>query len=45
MRLSRTPSISPTPGHLQLLLGRAGLWYAYEPEPAQDDWWPSCIAL
>ncbi|MFI9804567.1 SWIM zinc finger family protein [Streptomyces sp. NPDC052301] len=27
-------------GHVQLRLGRDGLWYAYESEPAQDDWWP-----
>ncbi|MBT2412769.1 SWIM zinc finger family protein [Streptomyces sp. ISL-12] len=27
-------------GHLQLRLGRTGLWYAYESEPDRDDWWP-----
>ncbi|MET9776601.1 SWIM zinc finger family protein [Streptomyces sp. NPDC006367] len=27
-------------GHLQLRLGRTGLWYAYESEPGHDDWWP-----
>ncbi|MFH9735412.1 SWIM zinc finger family protein [Streptomyces sp. NPDC017260] len=27
-------------GHVQLRLGRAGLWYAYESEPGHDDWWP-----
>ena len=27
-------------GHAQLRLGRSGLWYAYESEPGQDDWWP-----
>ncbi|MET9451654.1 SWIM zinc finger family protein [Streptomyces cinerochromogenes] len=27
-------------GHVQLRLGREGLWYAYESEPGQDDWWP-----
>ncbi|MFI9599641.1 SWIM zinc finger family protein [Streptomyces sp. NPDC052043] len=27
-------------GHLQLRLGRDGLWYAYESEPDHDDWWP-----
>ncbi len=27
-------------GHVQLRLGRDGLWYAYESEPDQDDWWP-----
>lgn len=27
-------------GHAQLRLGRDGLWYAYESEPGQDDWWP-----
>ncbi|MFJ3209855.1 SWIM zinc finger family protein [Streptomyces flaveolus] len=27
-------------GHLQLRLGRTGLWYAYESEPGRDDWWP-----
>ncbi|MFI0515168.1 SWIM zinc finger family protein [Streptomyces sp. WSLK1-5] len=26
--------------HLQLRLGRDGLWYAYESEPGHDDWWP-----
>ncbi len=26
--------------HLQLRLGRDGLWYAYESEPDRDDWWP-----
>ncbi|MFC8146650.1 SWIM zinc finger family protein [Streptomyces paradoxus] len=27
-------------GHLQLRLGRDGLWYAYESEPGHEDWWP-----
>ncbi|MEU3930884.1 SWIM zinc finger family protein [Streptomyces sp. NPDC029044] len=27
-------------GHLQLRLGRDGLWYAYESDPGHDDWWP-----
>ncbi|MFB6679018.1 hypothetical protein ACFCWG_42780 [Streptomyces sp. NPDC056390] len=27
-------------GHAQLHLERDELWYAYEPEPGQDDWWP-----
>ncbi|MFD6551498.1 SWIM zinc finger family protein [Streptomyces sp. NPDC058398] len=27
-------------GHAQLRLGRNGLWYAYESDPGQDDWWP-----
>ncbi|TXS39772.1 hypothetical protein EAO75_43605, partial [Streptomyces sp. uw30] len=27
-------------GHLQLRLGRDGLWYPYESEPGHDDWWP-----
>ncbi|MEU2304404.1 SWIM zinc finger family protein [Streptomyces misionensis] len=27
-------------GHVQLRLGRDGLWYGYESEPGQDDWWP-----
>ncbi|MEU8791446.1 SWIM zinc finger family protein [Streptomyces sp. NPDC048643] len=27
-------------GHAQLRLGRNGLWYAFESEPGQDDWWP-----
>ncbi|MGW5636967.1 SWIM zinc finger family protein, partial [Streptomyces sp. NPDC003832] len=27
-------------GHVQLRLGRDGLWYAYESEPGQDNWWP-----
>ncbi|MFF5016595.1 SWIM zinc finger family protein [Streptomyces sp. NPDC001165] len=27
-------------GHVQLRLGRDGLWYAYESEPGEDDWWP-----
>ncbi|MER6570458.1 SWIM zinc finger family protein [Streptomyces sp. NPDC001093] len=27
-------------GHVQLRLGRDGLWYAYESEPGKDDWWP-----
>ncbi|MCS0600082.1 SWIM zinc finger family protein [Streptomyces sp. LP11] len=26
--------------HIQLRLGRDGLWYAYESEPDADDWWP-----
>ncbi|MFD8914785.1 SWIM zinc finger family protein [Streptomyces sp. NPDC059575] len=26
--------------HVQLRFGRDGLWYAYESEPGQDDWWP-----
>ncbi|MCX5561825.1 SWIM zinc finger family protein [Streptomyces sp. NBC_00038] len=27
-------------GHAQLRLGHNGLWYAYESEPGQEDWWP-----
>ncbi|MFJ6658336.1 SWIM zinc finger family protein [Streptomyces sp. NPDC091377] len=27
-------------GHVQLRLGRDGLWYAYESEPGAEDWWP-----
>ncbi|MFE0818664.1 SWIM zinc finger family protein [Streptomyces sp. NPDC058807] len=27
-------------GHVQIRLGRTGLWYAYESEPGRDDWWP-----
>ncbi|MGW1955857.1 SWIM zinc finger family protein [Streptomyces sp. NPDC001920] len=27
-------------GHVQLRLGRNGLWYPYESEPGRDDWWP-----
>lgn len=27
-------------GHVQLRLGHDGLWYAYESEPDQEDWWP-----
>ncbi|WP_210584758.1 SWIM zinc finger family protein [Streptomyces sp. GESEQ-35] len=27
-------------GHVQLRLGREGLWYPYESEPDHDDWWP-----
>ncbi|MFF3655192.1 SWIM zinc finger family protein [Streptomyces olivochromogenes] len=27
-------------GHAQLRLGHDGLWYAYESEPGQEDWWP-----
>ncbi|MGW4870703.1 SWIM zinc finger family protein [Streptomyces chartreusis] len=27
-------------GHVQLRLGRDNLWYPYESEPGQDDWWP-----
>ncbi|MFE9834174.1 SWIM zinc finger family protein [Streptomyces sp. NPDC005551] len=27
-------------GHVQIRLGRDGLWYAYESEPGHDDWWP-----
>ncbi|MFJ9008014.1 SWIM zinc finger family protein [Streptomyces canus] len=27
-------------GHIQLRLGRDGLWYVYESEPGHDDWWP-----
>ncbi len=27
-------------GHIQLRLGRDALWFAYESEPGQDDWWP-----
>ncbi|MEV6021812.1 SWIM zinc finger family protein [Streptomyces sp. NPDC052036] len=27
-------------GHAQLRLGTDGLWYAYESEPGQEDWWP-----
>ncbi|MFF9813573.1 SWIM zinc finger family protein [Streptomyces sp. NPDC014006] len=30
-------------GHVQLRLGRDGLWYAYESEPGADDWWPRGI--
>ncbi|MFF6779774.1 SWIM zinc finger family protein [Streptomyces sp. NPDC012510] len=30
-------------GHIQLRLGRDGLWYAYESEPGHDDWWPRGI--
>ncbi|UUU29743.1 SWIM zinc finger family protein [Streptomyces sp. CA-210063] len=30
-------------GHVQLRLGRDGLWYAYESEPGHDDWWPRGI--
>ncbi|MFI1758476.1 SWIM zinc finger family protein [Streptomyces sp. NPDC020571] len=26
--------------HVQLRLGRTGLWYAYESEPGREDWWP-----
>ncbi|MFF8726222.1 SWIM zinc finger family protein [Streptomyces sp. NPDC015171] len=26
--------------HVQLRLGRDNLWYAYESEPGQEDWWP-----
>ncbi|WP_254878879.1 SWIM zinc finger family protein [Streptomyces sp. NA04227] len=31
-------------GERQLRLGRDGLWYAYESEPDQDDWWPTGTA-
>ncbi|MEU6543240.1 SWIM zinc finger family protein [Streptomyces sp. NPDC046859] len=27
-------------GHVQVRLGRDGLWYPYESEPGRDDWWP-----
>ncbi|MFE9702231.1 SWIM zinc finger family protein [Streptomyces sp. NPDC005930] len=27
-------------GHVQLRLGRSGLWFAYESEPDREDWWP-----
>ncbi|WP_155057318.1 SWIM zinc finger family protein [Streptomyces blattellae] len=27
-------------GHVQLRLGRDGIWYPYESEPGHDDWWP-----
>lgn len=27
-------------GHAQLRLGRNGLWYAFESDPGDDDWWP-----
>lgn len=27
-------------GHLQLRYGQDSLWYAYESEPGDDDWWP-----
>ncbi|MFJ4691308.1 SWIM zinc finger family protein [Streptomyces sp. NPDC088766] len=27
-------------GHVQLRLGRDGLWYPYESEPGRHDWWP-----
>ncbi|MFE1461799.1 SWIM zinc finger family protein [Streptomyces nigra] len=27
-------------GHVQLRLGRDGVWYPYESEPGRDDWWP-----
>ncbi|HEY8987030.1 MAG TPA: SWIM zinc finger family protein, partial [Streptomyces sp.] len=27
-------------GHLQLRYGQDGLWYAYESEPGDEDWWP-----
>ncbi|MGA4931507.1 SWIM zinc finger family protein [Streptomyces incarnatus] len=27
-------------GHVQLRLGRDGLWYVYESEPGEEDWWP-----
>ncbi|MDX2926417.1 SWIM zinc finger family protein [Streptomyces coelicolor] len=27
-------------GHVQLRLGRTGLWYAYESELGREDWWP-----
>ncbi|MFF4838049.1 SWIM zinc finger family protein [Streptomyces sp. NPDC001315] len=27
-------------GQVQLRFGRDGLWYAYESEPGDDDWWP-----
>lgn len=27
-------------GQVQLRLGRDGLWYVYESEPGEEDWWP-----
>ncbi|MET9382703.1 SWIM zinc finger family protein [Streptomyces sp. NPDC002928] len=27
-------------GQVQLRFGRDGLWYAYESDPGDDDWWP-----
>ncbi|GHJ41157.1 SWIM zinc finger family protein [Streptomyces sp. TS71-3] len=27
-------------GHIQLRLGRDGLWYGYESEPGRENWWP-----
>ncbi|MHC5908628.1 hypothetical protein ACVNF4_32830, partial [Streptomyces sp. S6] len=27
-------------GHLQLRYGQDGLWYAYESEPGDENWWP-----
>ncbi|WP_240656830.1 SWIM zinc finger family protein [Streptomyces sp. V2] len=27
-------------GHVQLRYGQDGLWYAYESEPGDEDWWP-----
>lgn len=38
-------SFRPRRNHLssrasQLRLGRDGLWYAYESDPGQEDWWP-----
>ncbi|WP_416970065.1 SWIM zinc finger family protein [Streptomyces sp. 4F14] len=27
-------------GHIQLRYGQDGLWYAYESEPGDEDWWP-----
>ncbi|MDG4865728.1 hypothetical protein P8605_47025, partial [Streptomyces sp. T-3] len=38
--LPRRNHLTHPRGHLQLRLGRDGLWYAYESEPGQDDWWP-----
>ncbi|MDX3620151.1 hypothetical protein PV678_47250, partial [Streptomyces europaeiscabiei] len=43
-RCDRTACQGPPPrGHVQLRLGRDGLWYAYESEPGHDDWWPRGI--
>ncbi|WP_327352326.1 SWIM zinc finger family protein [Streptomyces sp. NBC_01304] len=38
--LPRRNHLTHPRGHLQLRLGRDHLWYAYESEPGQDDWWP-----
>ncbi|WP_435856146.1 SWIM zinc finger family protein [Streptomyces physcomitrii] len=32
--------LSHPSGTLQLRLGREGLWYAYESEAGEEDWWP-----